>query len=216
VALLIGLPVALAVLCPERLKAQEAARGPAKAAMRRLGNQSIVMNNGRPEILPEWIEVDVTDDEPGWRASVSDAAFDQLIFGPSANAEVVRQNLDVVLREDLEYLTDKYGLTAVQKQKLHLAGKGDLERLFDEVEDFRRAAQSQVIREVADLQKSSKDFSRESARLRPKIHTGPFGKGSLLAKTLKGSLTADQIAAYETWKQDRSAVVTRSWDLRVR
>jgi hypothetical protein len=108
-----------------------------------------------------------------------------------------------------------YGLTTAQRQKLHLAGRGDIQRLFDQVEESRQRLQSQVIHDVAGLRKLEEDFATASADLRAGIKQ-PFGNGSLFSKTLKSTLTTKQIAAYEEWKRNAPAVVRRHWDLWVR
>ncbi|MGE5191319.1 MAG: hypothetical protein ACM3U2_02385, partial [Deltaproteobacteria bacterium] len=118
--------------------------------------------------------------------------------------------------EDVDELTGNYGLTAAQKQKLQLAGRGDIKRMFDRIEDSRRRLQAQVVQDIEGVQRLCVQMSQESSALRAGIRKGPFGEGSLFAKTLKSALTAEQIAGYEKRKRDHPVVVTHSWDLRVR
>jgi hypothetical protein len=71
-------------------------------------------------------------------------------------------------------------LTTAQKQKLQLAGQGDIKRFFDRVEEKRQEFE----RVRADLNKCGA-FVRELRPLRREYVTGPFDEGSLFAKTFR-------------------------------
>ncbi len=223
------LVLAAAALFPARLDAQgnaaPAARRPVPVPVPQVNGRNIVRHNGGLLMLPDWltVETDAVDDPEenaqrgtGWRARISDAGFDRAVFPAFSDAEAARKELLARLAQDVDELSGKYGLTAAQKQRLHLAGRGDIKRMFDRVDDARRRLQAEVVDDIGGLQKLSARMSQESRVLRTGIRMGPFGEGSLFAKTLKNALTADQIAAYEQRKRDRPVVVTHSWDLRVR
>jgi hypothetical protein len=189
-------------------------------------NEWAVRVDRRLLMLPNWLSVeevaasdgdkgDAVEDEPGWQARVSDAGFDRSVFGAIGNWDAVRHELDVLLSQAIDDSTERYGLTAVQQAKLQLAGRGDIQRLFDQVEKSRLRFQLQVINDVAGLSRLEQDFATESADLRARIKR-PFGNGSLFSKTLRNTLTTAQLVAYEKWKRNAPAVVTRHWDLWVR
>jgi hypothetical protein len=211
--------VPMAFMCwPDLINAQDFVRDHERALMREIVRTNRFMDNGQWVALPEWLlpEEDFTDGGTGWRFRVSKTGFDRSVFGSNVNAADARRNLESILQHDVDVFTERYELTAVQWQKLHLAGKGDIERLFDRIEESRRRFQSYVLYDIAEIQELRQEFDRESNDLKIKIKTGGFRKGSLFAKTLKSILTAEQVAAYDTRKHDRPAAVTRSSDLRAR
>ena len=77
----------------------------------------------------------------GFNAFVmNDAQFDQWVFGNMgvANAGVARNKLDSLLTLHVDDLERTCGLTPVQKKKLLLAGRGDIKRFFDRIDDLRK------------------------------------------------------------------------------
>jgi hypothetical protein len=230
IALLVS---AAAALSPAWLEVQGNAAPPApqpapvRAVVRLANGQKFVrMRNGALLLVPVWLTIEpVTDSDedvaaPGlelaWRGHLSDEGFDRSLFDGARDAAGARQALISQLLQDVEDLSEKYGLTPAQQQKLRLAGRGDIKRVFDRVEDARRRLQAHVIHDDAGMLDLSREMSRELTPLQMSIKTGPLGEGSLFAKTLKGALTAEQIAAYQKWKRDHPVVVTYSWDLRIR
>jgi hypothetical protein len=228
------LVAAAAALSPARLEAQGIADPAARrvpmvgAIVRQRNGQNLVrMNNGALLMLPDWLTLEPTpgsdgnddpaaNDDAGWRARVSDAGFDHSLFAGYPDAATARQQLVGLLQHDIDALSEKYALSPVQRDKLLLAGRGDVKRLFDRVEGARRRLQARVIADIAGIQELNREMSRELTPLRASLKTGTFGEGSLFAKMLKSTLTIDQIAAYEKWKRDHPVSVTYSWDLRVR
>ena len=71
-------------------------------------------------------------------------------------------------------------LTPVQKKKLQLAGRGDIKRLLDRIEDERKTFEH--LR--TDLPRIE-EFLMRLQPLRLTIRRGPFGSESLFAKTFK-------------------------------
>jgi hypothetical protein len=217
--------LAASILSTDHLDGQEARARKAPALRQIRPNEWAVRVDRGLLMLPNWLtaeEVAPSDgessegeDEPGWQARISDAGFDQSVFGAVGNWEAVRHELDVILRQAIDDSTQRYGLTAEQQEKLRIAGRGDIQRLFDRVEESRLRLQSQVIHDVAGVRQLSQGFAAESADLRARIRR-PLASGSLFTKTLKGALTSEQIGAYEHWKRNAPAVVTRHWDLWVR
>jgi hypothetical protein len=112
------------------------------------------------------------------RFLVPSSYFDALVFGGVPEHEMRARLLSVLLRR-IKYINDTYALTAAQEQKLLLAGKGDLKRLFDEVED-ERGVFEQARRDEDRL----RDFLRELAPLRARLGPDLFDSQSLFSKTL--------------------------------
>lgn len=118
---------------------------------------------------------------------VPDAIFDDWAFAGKPGADRFRDQVDVLLKNKLEGLLTKkvdeveqmFLLTAAQRQKLILAGHGDIKRLLDSVEEARR-----------EFDLAEQDVDRLS-EVRNKLRTvdllvtyGPFELGSLFQKTL--------------------------------
>ncbi len=73
---------------------------------------------------------------------ITDLRFYQRIFGNEsgsvADAIEVRNEHDMRLRQKIAIVDRVCGLTGPQKEKLELAGRGDIKRLFDRVEKVAR------------------------------------------------------------------------------
>src|SRR5262249_46788750 len=82
-------------------------------------------------------------------------------------------------------------ITEHQRKKLELAGRGDIKRFFDHIEEYRR----QIHRPntgADELRTILQDLKRSQMAYR----RGIFGDGSLFTKTLKPALTPEQRAKY--------------------
>ena len=81
-----------------------------------------------------------------------------------------------------------YRLTPVQKKKLEVAGRGDMKRLFDRFEEARER-----------FRRVNRDFNQvlpiaqELGEFRQAPQAYLFGNESMLAKTLKNTLTRNQV-----------------------
>ncbi len=137
---------------------------------------------------------------------VNNAQFDQWVFGNigMANERVARDKLDSLLILNVEDLERTCGLTPIQKKKLTLAGRGDIKRFFDRVEDLRKK-----------FDKSKNDQNlfglmwQDIQALQAIFQAGLLGEGSIFAKTLKSTLSPDQVASHENVVHDR--LMYRYW-----
>ena len=85
-------------------------------------------------------ELNLDDDEgppPGPNAAFNARYFDELVFGKRDSA-AARRELNRHLRQKIAETDLVCGLTERQRQKLSLAGRGDLKRLFDRIDERRR------------------------------------------------------------------------------
>jgi hypothetical protein len=129
---------------------------------------------------------DEDDDQPGplvWAFNIKTAVvdpenFDLWLFGEQPGEERTR-HLEEILLASVANAAREHGLHKAQKAKLLLAGRGDIKRFFDEVENRRK-----------DFEIERKTITRGSAALRgleplsQVYRQGPFKDGSLFAKTL--------------------------------
>jgi hypothetical protein len=144
------------------------------------------------------------------RLRIAEGSFEQSVFGQATNSAGARTRLDAILRQKVDAIDRICGLTDVQKQKLQLAGRGDVQRLFERVEDLRpKFQQTKALpdgnigaglfgaMDVNEIVKWAQELSKEAQPLRIVIEAGPFDDGSLFAKTLRKQLTPDQAAQYD-------------------
>ena len=103
---------------------------------------------------------------------LNDAQFDQWVFGNMgvANAAAARNQLDSLLTLHVEDLERTCGLTPVQKKKLLLAGRGDIKRFFDRVEERKKFTKNR------NDQNQFQQIWQEIQPLRNSFNAGFFGE----------------------------------------
>jgi|GEM_PF-1885963 len=119
--------------------------------------------------------------------------FDRTVFGGKGPQAVqdARERLDRFLQRRLRSIERICGLADGQKEKLELAGRGDIKRFWGRVETQREKLVS--ARNEDDLAVFT-ESSRELKALRRACRSGPFDEESLFVKTLKNVLTPEQAA----------------------
>jgi hypothetical protein len=127
--------------------------------------------------------------------------FDQWMFQGAVNSpSEARKRIDRSLKLQLAALELKHQLSEDQKKKLELAARGDVKRLFSAIEELR-----------AKFQKVENDNNQLGAMwqqiqpLQRQLTRGPFGPGSLFAKVLSKTLSAEQSAQEEALRRERRA-----------
>jgi hypothetical protein len=116
-----------------------------------------------------------------------------------ANAAAARNRLDSLLTLNVDDLERTCGLTPVQKKKLLVAGRGDIKRFFDRIEEVRKR--------FTKNQNDQNQFAQlwqEVQPLRNAYHAGFFGEESIYAKALKATLTPEQVGKHEAVVRDRT------------
>jgi hypothetical protein len=135
------------------------------------------------------------DDEPDEKAParprfvIAEESFDRWIFGSTGDAKSGRAYLEALLQSKINDVNKVRGLTPAQKKKLLLAGRGDIKRLFDRIEEERKEF-ALVRTDAAHCER----FFRELNPLRVTMRQGPFEFGSIFAKTLQKMLDEGQLA----------------------
>ena len=113
------------------------------------------------------------------KAVVERENFDRWLYGEQSEVEPKR-HLEEVLSTKVRTEVRKHGLTDSQRAKLVLAGRGDIKRFFDAVEVRRR---------FFEMNRHKFMFAQEILcgllPLSQIYRDGPFGEGSLFAKTLR-------------------------------
>ncbi len=143
------------------------------------------------------------DDDAEWTRPpfFTDEHFDQWVAGDAGSLDRWYHQFEVRLIQEIDAIANDCGLSGPQKQKLTLAGQGDLKRLHDRVEAGRRGFHK--IPRQRENRKQVLDFAKELISSRPFILAELFDGGSILAKSLAKTLTPKQLEAYAKGKRER-------------
>jgi hypothetical protein len=133
------------------------------------------------------------------RAALNENVIEQWVFnGVNNGNNGSRSRLESLLKLQVADVGRTCGATEAQQKKLELAGRGDIKRFFDGIEEIKRKHaplknDAAVINEVF----------QEIQPLRVSISSGPFGEDSLFAKTLRKILSEEQAARHAAVVRDR-------------
>lgn len=158
----------------------------------------VVGDDGRAQTLDldNFEDVIVEEEEPARGAQahfeIAPRQFDQWMFGGGQSAGQSRRRLESQLTLHVESIDRVCRLSDPQREKLELAGHGDIKRFFEEVEEVRR----QFMEVRRDRQRFNKIWQKISP-LRTKLNVGIFNRDSLIYKVLTKTLHADQLASYQ-------------------
>lgn len=131
--------------------------------------------------------------------------FDQWMFQGSRDRAGARSRVERRLKLQIAALEHRHQLSDAQKQKLQLAARGDITRLFDEIEELRQQFQ--------EAQNDNNQLGRMWQKIQPlqqRLASGPFGANSVFAKVLEQTLTEEQNAAHEATRRERRAYQYRA------
>ncbi len=115
----------------------------------------------------------------------------------SALAETV-ENLTTTLKGQLSPAEWACELTDSQKEKLTLAGRGDIKHLMNRIGALQHRIEA--LPKSVD-ERTLLKLTDETAQLQTLLDTTPFGACSLFAKTLHATLTSDQLESYEAFHE---------------
>lgn len=122
---------------------------------------------------------------------------DNWVFGRFGGSAVARTRFDSVLALRIDDLERVCGLNEAQKRKLKLAGRGDIKRVFDRVEEAKRKfAQNQ--------NDPNNNIWQAIQPLQVEVNSGLFKDDSIFQKTIKKTLTADQADRYDSMMRERN------------
>ena len=124
--------------------------------------------------------------------------MDQWVFGRYGGSGGARNKLDSSLLLRISDLERTCGITELQKNKLRLAGRGDIKRFFDKVEELKRKFQHGQNNPNANIW-------QEIQPLQVELNTGLFGDDSLYAKTIRRTLNQEQAARFESVSHERAS-----------
>jgi hypothetical protein len=139
---------------------------------------------------------------PEW----TEQQIEQMIFQQDRNPDGARGRLAALLTLYVEDVDRACQLTEAQKQKLQLAGRGDIKRFFDRCEAIKQKYRGTR----QDDQQVQQAFWQEIRPLQLTYQAAFFHPDSLLSKSLPHTLKPDQAARYAASTRDRRAYQHRA------
>jgi hypothetical protein len=132
------------------------------------------------------------------RVFIAEANFDQWVFQGRGDASVARERIESTLKLCVDEVHRVCDLSEVQKRKLMLAARGDIKRFFEEVEVVR-----EKFRAVQNDGNAINAIWQDIQPLQQKLARGLFGETSLFTKTLRKTLSAEQVVKYKASMDER-------------
>jgi hypothetical protein len=136
---------------------------------------------------------------------VADQTFDQWIFGNVRTAAAARARFESLLKLQVQDIDRACTLTDLQKKKLELAGRGDIKRFFDRVEEKRKKFQLSKTDQA-----KINEILQEIQPLRMTYNSGILDDGSIFSKTLKKTLDEQQSTTYANSIRDKKLFLFRA------
>ncbi len=130
---------------------------------------------------------------------MTDDQFDQWVFGGPRNSRAGRNKLDSLLTLQVDDVARMCTLSEAQKKKLLLAGRGDIKRFFDQVEEKRKK-----FGKVKNDKTKFNEIYQELVPLQAALNSGLFGAGSIYSKTIRRVLSEEEDARYQRVIQDKN------------
>jgi hypothetical protein len=138
--------------------------------------------------------------QPGQRVWVmTDDQFDQWVFGAPRNPRGGRNKLDSLLTLHVDDVARICHLTEAQKRKLLLAGRGDIKRFFEKVDEKRKKFEK-----VKTDQNKIGEIYQELVPLQTFLQSGLFSQGSFYDKTLRTILSQQDQGACQARVEERN------------
>jgi len=129
---------------------------------------------------------------------MDDNNFEVNVFQPSGNAKQARTQIETKLRLQLDELTRVCELTDAQKVKLRLAASSDVKKLFDEYDVIRKK-----FHDSKHDQDAWNEAWQEVQPMQQKMTAGLFGDGSFFSKSIRKTLSEEQLAKFEDVNRER-------------
>lgn len=120
-------------------------------------------------------------------------------FGDVMSLAAARQRAEDLLAGRLEFVAQIGSLQPSQRRKLELAGRGDIVRFFESVERLLSQLPHGSVR-----QSEWQEAWQKLAPVRQQFTWGLHERGSLFHKTVRTTLTAEQLEALDRLEQQRA------------
>ncbi|HKI18942.1 MAG TPA: hypothetical protein VKA15_13735, partial [Isosphaeraceae bacterium] len=133
--------------------------------------------------------------------------FEQWVFNQMGGAGIARNRLNAALELHIDEINRFCGINEAQKRKLQLAGRGDIKRFFDRVDEAKR-------RYMLVMNDQNHNIWEDVQPLQSMLGGGIFGDESIFAKTVKKTLSNDQSATLAEQERQRNKhryLITIDW-----
>ena len=131
---------------------------------------------------------------------ITEEDFDANLIGRRTDAlDRARQRMREAVQHEIAIIDQRCSLSAEQKSKLQLAGRGDVARCFERLAELRQKA---TVAPLTRIEYSNLWDSVEPVRWA--MSNGWFNESSLFWKTLQRTLTAEQLAAFHKLERERA------------
>jgi len=132
---------------------------------------------------------------PRLQFQIDPGDFDDLVFGRESTAGIVRDEFQKDLRQRLDVASQICELTEARKNKLQLAGNGDIQRYFDRIVQLhsRFCIPADAVGGFRGVANGAAELAQEAMPLQRVRNAGLFGDDSLFTKTLRSMASTEQI-----------------------
>lgn len=170
--------------------------------VRAVAADSALVDDAAVNDAPEMEEDDLVEEAPAQmqfaRPTMTDEMFEQWVFNSVGNAQAAALRFDSMLIVQAETVANVCGMTPQEKEKLLLAGRGDIARFFERVEVSRKKFQL-----VKNDQNRINEVFQDIQPLQMTVNAGLFNDGSFFQKVVKKSLNAEQRKKLDQAERDR-------------
>jgi len=156
----------------------------------------VSLHVGEADVPPEEDDGSPADDGEApahWQTiRLEENAFNQAMF--SGDREASLGKLEEMLAGKMKLIDRITALTDDQKQKLLLAGRGDIHHLIQRIDSQRSQFEQAKTVRTDDMRGALREIMQAlqpAAKLRILLTEGPFGSDSLFEKTLRRLVSAD-------------------------
>ncbi|MGO9112893.1 MAG: hypothetical protein ACLP9L_26975 [Thermoguttaceae bacterium] len=145
----------------------------------------------------DWDVAKKAVDQPVQRGMIVLPNFDQWVLGGKPFDQVQR-TVKSLLALQVESVARACELSGAQREKLQLAGEGDLKRLSRSIDELRER-----FREVGQDQQKFNNIAPEVSSVQMKLQSGIYDDSSLFHKVLRQTLNREQSVRYERQERER-------------
>jgi hypothetical protein len=152
--------------------------------------------------IDEEVEVEVLNNHAAGLAFIQQQQqpnpdqFEQWVYNRSGGAGIARNRLNATLDLHIDEVCRVCRITPEQKKKLQVAGRGDIKRFFDRVDEAKR-------RYMRVMNDPNHNIWEDVQPLQAILGRGLFGDDSIFSKTVKSTLTDEQAAKLSALQEHR-------------
>jgi hypothetical protein len=133
----------------------------------------------------------------------AEESFVQSVFRNQRSVDAARHSAERELGQQVEHVAQIGTLTGEQRDKLQLAGQGDICRFFDAFDSVLQAAPLGPLPQH-EWQQAWQEVQQRLQPLQAQYQAGLHGEESLFRKTIPSALSSEQLVAFQKMEDERS------------